>query len=64
MVWSTVIVVDFPDAVKQEFFEEEFVLIALVIGLDETIKIKTGAYRTMDPEYTNILFIKQIDNLD
>ena len=47
-----VIELDFPDAVKQEFFEEDFDLIPMVIGLDETIKIKTGAYRTMDPEYT------------
>ena len=62
MVWTTVIELDFPDAVKQEFFEEDFDLIPMVIGLDETIKIKTGAYRTMDPEHTNILFIKQIDN--
>ena len=62
MVWTTVIELDFPDAVKQEFFEEDFDLIPMIIGLDETIKIKTGAYRTMDPEHTNILFIKQIDN--
>ena len=62
MVRTTVIEPDFPDAVRKEFFEEDFDLIPMIIGLDETIKIKTGAYRTMDPEHTNILFIKQIDN--
>ena len=62
MVWTTIIEPDFPDAVKQEFFEEDFDLIPMVIRLDETINIKTGVFRTTDPEHTNILFIKQIDN--
>ena len=61
-VWTTVIEPDFPDAVKQEFLEEDFDLIPMIIGLDETINIKTGVFRTTDPDYTNILFIKQIDN--
>lgn len=58
-VWSVLIEPDFPDAVKQEFFEEDFDLIPMIIGLDETITIKTGVYRTTDPDYTNVLFIKQ-----
>ena len=61
-VWTTVIEPDFPDAVKQEFLEEDFDLIPMIIGLDETINIKTGVFRTTDADYTNILFIKQIDN--
>lgn len=61
-VWSTVVEPDFPDAVKQELLEEDFDLIPMILGLEETINIKTGVYRTTDPDYTNILFIKQIDN--
>ena len=62
IVWTTIIEPDFPDAVKQETFQEDFDLIPMLTGLDETIKIKTGVYRTTDPDYTNILFIKQLDN--
>jgi len=58
-VWSLLIEPDFPDAVKQEFLEEDFDLIPMITGLDETITIKTGVYRTTDPDYTNVLFIKQ-----
>lgn len=59
VVWSLLIEPDFPDAVKQEVLEEDFDLIPMITGLDETINIKTGVYRTTDPDYTNVLFIKQ-----
>ena len=62
MVWSTVVEPDFPDAVSVETLQNDFDLIPMLIGLDETINIKIGVYRTTDADYTNILFIKQIDN--
>ena len=41
---------------------EDFNLIPMLTGLDETIKITNGVYITDDEDYTNLLFIKQIDN--
>jgi len=64
MVWTTVIEADFPDAVSIDTLKEDFDLVPMLIGLDESINIKTGVYRTDDVDYTNVLFIKQIDNLD
>lgn len=61
-VWTVVFEPEFPDAVNTDTFKQDFDLIPMLTGLDETIKIKTGVYRTTDPDYTNILFIKQIDN--
>ena len=61
-VWTVLIEPDFPDAVKQEYFEEDLDLIPMLTGLDETINIKTGVYRTTDSDYTNLILIKQIDN--
>lgn len=61
-VWSVVFEPEFPDAVNTDTFKQDFDLIPMLTGLNETIKIKTGVYRTTDPDYTNLLFIKQIDN--
>jgi hypothetical protein len=36
---------EFPDAVKQEHFEEDLDLVPMLTGLDETINIKTGVYQ-------------------
>jgi hypothetical protein len=62
MVWTTVIEPDFPDAVSIDTLQEDFDLVPMLIGLNETVNIKTGVFRTKDLDYTNVLFIKQIDN--
>ena len=62
MVWTTVIEPDFPDAVSIDTLQEDFDLVPMLIGLNETVNIKTGVFRTKDLDYTNVLFIKQLDN--
>ena len=61
-VWTAVFEPEFPDAVNIETLKEDFDLIPMLTGLDETIKINTGVLRTNDEDYTNMLFIKQLDN--
>ena len=61
-VWTAVFEPEFPDAVNIETLKEDFDLIPMLTGLDETIKINTGVIRTNDEDYTNVLFIKQLDN--
>ncbi len=62
MVWTVIVEPDFPDAVNMDTLKQDFDLVPMVIGLDESINIKTGVYRTMDTDHTNIMFIKQLDN--
>ena len=62
MVWTAIVEPDFPDAVNVDSLKQDFDLVPMVIGLDESINIKTGVYRTMDTDHTNIMFIKQLDN--
>jgi hypothetical protein len=61
-VWSVLFEPEFPDAVNTQTLQSDFDLVPMLLGLDETANIKTGAFRTKDEDYTNILFIKQIDN--
>ena len=61
-VWTAVFEPEFPDAVNIESLKEDFDLIPMLTGLDESIKINTGVIRTNDEDYTNMLFIKQLDN--
>ena len=61
-VWTAVFEPEFPDAVNIDSLKEDFDLIPMLTGLDETIKINTGVIRTNDEDYTNVLFIKQLDN--
>ena len=61
-VWTAIVEPDFPDAVNVDSLKQDFDLVPMVIGLDESINIKTGVYRTMDTDHTNIMFIKQLDN--
>jgi hypothetical protein len=62
MVWTATVEPDFPDAVNVDSLKQDFDLVPMVIGLDESINIKTGVFRTMDTDHTNIMFIKQLDN--
>ena len=62
MVWTAIVEPDFPDAVNVDSLKQDFDLVPMVIGLDESINIKTGVYRTMDTDHANIMFIKQLDN--
>ena len=61
-VWTAVFEPEFPEAVNIESLKEDFDLIPMLTGLDESIKINTGVIRTNDEDYTNMLFIKQLDN--
>ena len=64
MVWSTVIEADFPDAVSIDTLKEDFDLVPMWIGLDESINFITCVYSTIDVDYTYVLFIYDIVNLN
>ena len=62
MVWEFTFEPETPEAISVKTLNEDFNLIPMLTGLDETIKITNGVYITDDEDYTNLLFIKQIDN--
>ena len=62
MVWEFTFEPETPEAISVKTLNEDFSLIPMLTGLDETIKISNGVYITDDEDYTNLLFIKQIDN--
>ena len=62
MVWEFTFEPETPEAISVKTLNEDFNLIPMLTGLDETIKINTGVLRTNDEDYTNVLFIKQLDN--
>ena len=62
MVWELIFEPEIPEAISVKTLNEDFNLIPMLTGLDETIKITNGVYITDDEDYTNLLFIKQIDN--
>ena len=62
MVWEFTFEPEIPEAISVKTLNEDFNLIPMLTGLDETIKISNGVYITDDEDYTNLLFIKQIDN--
>ena len=62
MVWEFTFEPETPEAISVKTLNEDFILIPMLTGLDETIKISNGVYITDDEDYTNLLFIKQIDN--
>ncbi len=62
MVWEFTFEPETPEAVNINTLKEDFNLIPMLTGLDETINITNGVYITEDEDYTNLLFIKQIDN--
>ena len=62
MVWEFIFEPEIPEAISVKTLNEDFNLIPMLTGLDETIKITNGVYITDDEDYTNLLFIKQIDN--
>ena len=62
MVWEFTFEPETPEAISVKTLNEDFSLIPMLTGLDETIKITNGVYITDDEDYTNLLFIKQIDN--
>ena len=62
MVWEFTFEPEIPEAISVKTLNEDFNLIPMLTGLDETIKISNGVYITDDEDYTNLLFIKQLDN--
>ena len=62
MVWEFTFEPETPEAISVKTLNEDFSLIPMLTGLDETIKITNGVYITDDEDHTNLLFIKQIDN--
>ena len=62
MVWEFIFEPETPEAISVKTLNEDFNLIPMLTGLDETINISNGVYITDDEDHTNLLFIKQIDN--
>ena len=62
MVWEFTFEPETPEAISVKTLNEDFSLIPMLTGLDETIKITNGVYITDDEDHTNLLFIKQLDN--
>ena len=62
MLWEFTFEPEIPEAISVKTLNEDFNLIPMLTGLDETIKISNGVYITDDEDYTNLLFIKQLDN--
>lgn len=62
MVWEFTFEPETPEAISVKTLNEDFSLIPMLTGLDETINITNGVYITDDEDHTNLLFIKQIDN--
>ena len=42
MVWTVIVEPDFPDAVNMDTLKQDFDLVPMLIGLDESVNIKTG----------------------
>lgn len=55
-VWTFDFVPDFPAAVDLEMLIRDFDLIPIIIGLDETVNIKSPVFETKNAHRRNIVF--------
>ena len=59
-VWSFEFEVPYVDAITIEMLQEDFELVPVILGLNETAIINNSVFISKDPELTNVLF-KQVD---
>ena len=63
-VWSVTVTPDRSDVVTLDMLQEDFDLVPMITGLDESIKKHNELFLTKDEHKTNILFINTSDNVD
>ena len=63
-VWSVTVTPDRSDVVTLDMLQEDFDLVPMITGLDESIKKHNELFLTKDEHKTNILFINTSDNAD
>lgn len=63
-VWSVTVTPDRSDVVTLDMLQEDFDLVPMITGLDESIKQHNELFLTRDEHKTNILFINTSDNAD
>jgi hypothetical protein len=60
-LWEFSFEIEYEGGLTVEMLEQDFDLIPIVNGLDETIKLDPSVFRTQDEESRNIIF-KYVDN--
>jgi hypothetical protein len=60
-VWTTLINIEYQDALTVDMLKEDFDLVPVIINLTESAKINTSVFRTRDSKDKNIIF-KLVDN--
>lgn len=55
-VWSFIFDVEYADALDLEMLENDFDLVPIILGLEETACQTAGVFRTKDVDTKNILF--------
>jgi len=63
-VWSVTATPDQADAINGNMLKDDFDLVPMINGLDETIKKHNELFLTRDEDKANILFINTSDNAD
>lgn len=63
-VWSVTVTPDRSDVVTLDMLQDDFDLVPMITGLDESIKKHNELFLTKDEHKTNILFINTSDNAD
>ena len=61
-VWSVTVTPDRSDVLTLDMLQEDFDLVPMISGLDESIKKHSELFLTRDENKTNILFINSSDN--
>lgn len=57
-VWKLQFDIEYEEATSVELMKQDFDLIPIITGLDETAEIKDNVFLTTDPKYFNIVFIR------
>lgn len=61
-VWSVTVTPDRSDVLTLDMLQEDFDLVPMIAGLDESIKKHSELFLTRDENKTNVLFINSSDN--
>jgi len=61
-VWSVTVTPDRSDVLTLDMLQEDFDLVPMISGLDESIKKHSELFLTRDENKTNVLFINSSDN--
>jgi hypothetical protein len=60
-VWSWQFRFEQADSHNLDFLKNDFNLVPIILELEETVKINNAAFVTLDDDYKNIVFFRDID---